>query len=50
MCTSLIYTASDGTPYLGRTLEFETDVPWVIAYIPVGTEFESIAEGEDPVS
>lgn len=50
MCTSLIYTASDNAPYLGRTLEFETDVPWAVAYIPAGTAFESAADGMDPVT
>ena len=50
MCTSLIYTASDGTPYLGRTLEFDVEMPWALAYVPAGTEFESAVEGQDAVA
>lgn len=50
MCTSLIYTASDGTPYLGRTLELDVEEPWAVAYVPAGTEFESAVEGQDPVA
>jgi penicillin V acylase-like amidase (Ntn superfamily) len=50
VCTSLIYTASDNAPYLGRTLEFETDVPWAIAYVPAGTSFVPATDGTDPVT
>ena len=50
MCTSLIYTASDGTPYLGRTLELDVEEPWAVAYVPAGTEFESTVDGQDPVA
>jgi len=49
MCTSLQYTDSSGTPYFGRTLELDVEEPWVIAYVPVGMDFESDVPDEKPI-
>lgn len=48
MCTSLQYIDANGLPYFGRTLELDVDEPWVMAYVPVGMEFESQAPDRDP--
>jgi penicillin V acylase-like amidase (Ntn superfamily) len=47
MCTSLVYTGSDGAIYLGRTLELDVEEPWAVAYVPAGTAFESVVHGEE---
>ena len=48
MCTSLIYSDSNEHPYLGRTLELDTDEPWVITYVPAGISFESPNDDPEP--
>lgn len=50
MCTSLIYSDSNGGQYLGRTLELDVDEAYAITYIPKGTKFESEGDGSAPVS
>ncbi len=49
MCTTLVYSDSNGGQYLGRTLELDVEEFYAIAYVPVGTRFESRADGSDPV-
>lgn len=49
MCTSLIYRDADGKPYLGRTLELTVELPYQLAYVPIGTPFTSQAEGHPPL-
>lgn len=49
MCTTLVYSDSNGRQYLGRTLELDVEEFYAIAYVPKGTKFESRAEGSDPV-
>lgn len=49
MCTTLVYSDSNGGQYLGRTLELDVEEFYAIAYVPKGTRFESRAEGSDPL-
>lgn len=41
MCTSLLYTDTAGRPYLGRTLELTTDLPYHLVYFPQNTAYRS---------
>lgn len=45
MCTSLLYTDALNKPYLGRTLELSLELPYLIAYYPVGQAMVSAADG-----
>lgn len=49
MCTTLGYSDTKGNHYHGRTLELDIEEVYAIVYVPVGTPFESKAEGHDPV-
>ncbi|MGY6550261.1 MAG: linear amide C-N hydrolase, partial [Erythrobacter sp.] len=49
MCTSLIYTDTAGRPYLGRTLELTTDLPYHLVYFPAHTAFHSQLKDTAPV-
>lgn len=49
MCTSLIYTDTAGRPYLGRTLELTTDLPYHLVYFPAQTAFHSQLKDTAPV-
>jgi choloylglycine hydrolase len=42
-CTTLVIKDTEGNHYQGRTLEFTTDVPSDITYIPKGTKISSYA-------
>lgn len=50
MCTSLIYTDTAGRPYLGRTLELTTDLPYHLVYFPAATAFASHLKDEAGLS
>lgn len=50
MCTSLIYTDANNTPYSGRTIELDVGEPYVVGYVPAGQSFRSTAPGSDPVT
>ncbi len=43
-CTSLLYTDGKGASYAGRTLELSMELPYQVAYFPVGTGFGSKAD------
>ncbi|QGZ34699.1 linear amide C-N hydrolase [Stappia indica] len=45
MCTSLVYRDATGKAYFGRTLELTSDLPYQLAYCPVGQFFSSHLEG-----
>ncbi|MBL8579878.1 MAG: linear amide C-N hydrolase [Mesorhizobium sp.] len=45
MCTSLGYQDAAGNSYFGRTLELTTDLPYQLAYFPIG--FELVSEVPD---
>lgn len=45
MCTSLSYSDATGKVYFGRTLELTMDLPYEIAYLPVGLPSHSQVEG-----
>lgn len=49
MCTTLVYSDSNGGQYLGRTLELDVEEFYAIAYVPKGTGFKSRAEGSEPL-
>jgi len=49
MCTTLVYSDSNGGQYLGRTLELDVEEYYAIAYVPTGTKFQSRADGGDPI-
>ena len=44
-CTSMLYTDDNGAPYAGRTMELPMELPYRIAFYPVGSEFSSSADG-----
>lgn len=43
-CTSLLYTDGQGASYAGRTLELAMELPYQVAYYPIGTGFGSQAD------
>lgn len=43
-CTSLLYTDGNGASYSGRTLELSMELPYKVAFFPVGTGFGSKAD------
>lgn len=43
-CTSLLYTDNNGAPYAGRTMELPMELPYRVAYFPVGSDFRSSAD------
>ncbi len=43
-CTSLLYHDMSGAPYAGRTMELPMELPYEMAYVPVGTSFGSKAD------
>ncbi len=49
MCTTLVYSDSNGGQYLGRTLELDVEEFYAIAYVPAGTKFETKPEGSKPL-
>lgn len=49
MCTSLIYRDTAGKAYFGRTLELTVDLPYLMAYLPVGFATRSDIPGHPPV-
>jgi choloylglycine hydrolase len=49
MCTSLGYSDANGKSYFGRTLELTVDLPYQIAYFPVGFDLTSQIGGHRPV-
>lgn len=40
-CTSLLYFDASGAPYAGRTLELAGELPYRVAYFPVGQRYSS---------
>lgn len=46
MCTSLLYKDAKGNPYAGRTMELPMELPYEVAYFPVGTKFASLVKGQ----
>jgi choloylglycine hydrolase len=49
MCTSLIYTDAANNSYFGRTLELTVDLPYQLAWFPVGFAGSSQVEGHPAV-
>jgi penicillin V acylase-like amidase (Ntn superfamily) len=45
MCTSLSYRDINDNVYFGRTLELSMELPYQLAYFPVGESFQSVIEG-----
>jgi len=43
-CTSLLYRDESGAPYAGRTMELPMELPYRVAYMPVGAKFGSKAD------
>lgn len=41
MCTSLLYSDQTGSFYAGRTLELAMELPYLVSYLPKGTQFGS---------
>lgn len=48
MCTSLMITDVNGNAYHGRTLEFSSNLPTDMTYMPVGTKIESVTPAGKP--
>ena len=46
MCTSLLYKDAHGASYAGRTMELPMELPYEVAYFPVGASFESLVKGQ----
>lgn len=49
-CTSLLYTDATGAPYSGRTMELPMELPYKVAYYPVGSAFDSKADDNRKLS
>lgn len=47
MCTSLTYRDTHNNVYFGRTLELSMELPYQLAYFPVGQSYSSTVEGHD---
>ncbi|WP_069436506.1 linear amide C-N hydrolase [Methyloceanibacter methanicus] len=45
MCTSLLYRDTNGNFYSGRTLELPMEMPYQIAFLPAGQDYQSAVEG-----
>lgn len=50
MCTSLSYADASGKIYFGRTLELTLELPYLIAWFPVGFAAESRVDGCAPLA
>ncbi|EGV18717.1 hypothetical protein [Thiocapsa marina] len=49
MCTSLVYRDAAGRSYFGRTLELTVDLPYRVAWFPVGYNMSSHVADHPPV-
>ena len=49
-CTALLYNDKQGNSYVGRTLELPMELPYYLAYSPVGTSFGSEADHHHPLT
>ena len=49
MCTALRYVDGASRTYVGRTLELDLEMPYVLAVVPVGTHFTSTVPGKQSV-
>ena len=49
MCTALLYRDANGKAYAGRTLELPMEMPYQIAYLPAGQDYQSTVEGSAPL-
>ncbi len=49
MCTALTYVDAASRSYVGRTLELELTLPYMLVAVPAGTPFRSQAPGKDPL-
>ena len=45
MCTALVYSDASGHDYLGRTLELTVDLPYEVAFFPIGFAVSSEVSG-----
>lgn len=43
-CTALLFRSKDGNSYAGRTMELSMELPYVVASIPKGHQFTSVAD------
>lgn len=49
MCTALRYVDGASRTYVGRTLELDLEMPYVLAVVPAGTHFTSTVPGKKSV-
>ena len=49
MCTALQYVDGASRTYIGRTLERDLEMPYVLAVVPAGTHFTSTVPGKQSV-
>lgn len=48
-CTAMLIRDNQNNPYAGRTMELTFELPYLVASIPAGHKFSSVADGHPPL-